>query len=360
MFDDDFADVFADEGGGVAFGTDEEDVALFGDDIAVEAVDDGQAAVGELDDVVAAVLHEYVAVDDDIVAGALAHAFVDGMPRAQVCPSEVARHDIDVVGALEDALVDAELGVGGVVLVDEGHLLLDVVLEAVVVKLVDDVGEELAEAVVEVAGVGEDEAGVPQELAALHEHAGEVALGLLGEALYAIEVAVGRLVALLDVSVAGFRTGGLDTHGEEDVIAAGVAEGFVDVAEEGFLVEHELVAGGDDDDGVSVAAADAHIGPCHAGCRSTVDGFYHDVLFVDVGQLLSHQGGVLLVGADEDVLLGQDFLEAVEGLLQLGSSGAEEVDELLRFLFAAAGPESVAAAASEYYAVVIGRHVDLV
>ena len=134
---------------------------------------------------------------------------------------------------------------------------------------------------------------------------------------------------------------------------------LVDVPVESLFVHHELVRGGDDDLCLPVAAADAHIGPSHAGGRAAVDGFYHQVLFVQVLQLLAHQRRILLVRADNDVLLGQDLRETVKGLLQLGTPDTEEVDKLLRLVVAAARPQSAAPASRQDDAIMLCVNVHM-
>ena len=340
IFNQHFVDVLAHEGRGVALLADEQDVAFLSDDVAVETIDDAELALGELDDIVVRVVEHDFGVDNDIVGIAMAHELVDGMPRAKVCPSELALHDVDVVCVLEEGIVDGEVGIAGVVLLDILQLFVVVVGGLLELEVAQHTGEDALKALGELAGVGKEDARVPIELATLHEHLGKGTLGFLCERLDLEDVGFAAEVAHLDIAVAWLGARGLDTHGEEDIVVGDVVETCLYAADEGCLVDDELVSRGDDDVGIGVAALDAHVGPRHAGCRIAVDGFYEDVAFVDVGDLLLDEGEVLLTGADEDVLQGDDLGEAVERGLQLGASSAEEIDELLGAVLTAARPQA--------------------
>ena len=84
-----------------------------GDDVAVEAVDDGGGAVGEVDEAVAGVVGEGVALDG--VAAAVARGdVVEALPGLDVAPAKRGGEHVHVVGLLHDALVHRdgfELGV---------------------------------------------------------------------------------------------------------------------------------------------------------------------------------------------------------------------------------------------------------
>ena len=247
------------------------------------------------------------------------------MPRTQVGPSEVTLHHAHALAALQHTLVDAQVGVRRVVLVDERHLLFDGVVGQMVVYAFQHLREQPAETVVQIAGVREDESRVPQELATVHEHLRKLTLRLLRERLHLVEVLFLQRLPLLDVAIARLRSRRLHTHGQQQVVMRHEVKSLLDVPIERLLVQHKLVRRHHHHLAVRIAAADAHVGPGHARSCAAVHGFHHQVLLVQVGQLLPHQWRILAVGADEDVLLGQYLGKTVEGLLQLRTAHAEEV-----------------------------------
>ena len=252
-------------------------------------------------------------VDDDIVLAALAHELIDGMPRAQVCPAEVALHDIDVAAVLEDGIVDGEVGIAGIVLGDIVELFLVAVGGVLDLEVAEHGGEDMLEGVGELAAVGHEDARIPIELATLHEHGGKLALGFLSERLDLEDVGLAAEVAHLDIAIAGLGARGLDTHGQEDIVLGDVAETRLEATHEGGLVDDELVGGGDEDVGIGIDATDAHGGPRHAGGGIAIDGLYEDVLFVDIGELLVDQREVFPAGTYIYILVRDDLDDAVVG-----------------------------------------------
>ena len=110
------------------------------------------------------------------------------MPCAEVCPAEVAFHHADIFALLQHALVYRQVGVGGVVFVDECHLLFNGVMFQFTVEALQHIREQPAETDVQIAGVGQDDSCVPQKLARVHKHLGEVALWFLDERLYVADL----------------------------------------------------------------------------------------------------------------------------------------------------------------------------
>ena len=119
------ADVFADKGRGIAFLANEQHVALFGNDTAFKPVDHRQMVLGHLDDVAAAVFGNHVGADHHIVVLALAHTLVDGMPHAQVGPSEVAPHHADVLVVVKQSEIYRQIGIRGEILLNKEQFILD-------------------------------------------------------------------------------------------------------------------------------------------------------------------------------------------------------------------------------------------
>ena len=67
---------------------------MFGDDVAIQSVEDGQLIFRQLDDIILAIFKDDVAVDHHIVRFALLHGLVDAVPRTDVGPAKVAFHDV--------------------------------------------------------------------------------------------------------------------------------------------------------------------------------------------------------------------------------------------------------------------------
>jgi hypothetical protein len=84
-----------------------------------------------------------------------------------------------------------------------------------------------------------------------------------------------------------------------------------------------------------------------------------DVLIGHIGQLLVYDVDVPLAGINENLLGGKQLAETVVGLLQLSAPRPEEIDKLLRKLFAAAWPQATAFTASEYNTIgILFNHID--
>ena len=93
------------------------------------------------------------------------------------------------------------------------------------------------------AHLPDEDAGVPEELAALYECLRQLQIGLLGEALDAADDVV---VRLLDISVSRIWTAGLDADGHQGVVAVGKFEALAYDGMEIGLVEDEVVGRRDD------------------------------------------------------------------------------------------------------------------
>ena len=73
----------------------------------------------------------------------------------------------------------------------------------------------------------------------------------------------------------------------------------------------------------------------------------------NIWQLLAHQPGIDYIGAYEDILLRHDANKTVVCLLKLRPSTTEKVNKLFRLILAAARPQTLALAASQYHAIVV-------
>ena len=101
-----------------------------------------------------------------------------------------------------------------------------------------------------------------------------------------------------------------------------------------------MVAGGNHHLGIGVDCLDVVGCPCDTGRRVASCGFQQYLFALDFRQLLLDEGLVALVGNQDDVVDGNDALEAVECHLQQASACAEEVDELFGLGGFAEGPKT--------------------
>ena len=96
---------------------------------------------GQLDDVAVTVVEQHFGVDNHIVARSLGLTFIDGMPHAEVGPSEVAFHHMHVFILFQNTVVDGQVGVGREILPDEFLFVGQAVGRAVVVDFAQHKGQ---------------------------------------------------------------------------------------------------------------------------------------------------------------------------------------------------------------------------
>ena len=65
--------------------------------------------------------------------------------------------------------------------------------------------------------------------------------------------------------------------------------------------------------------------PGYARRGVSLHGLYDELVVADVWELLADEGGIVVVGRDEDVVLGQDLHKPVVGLLQQRAARTEKV-----------------------------------
>lgn len=130
---------------------------------------------------------------------------------------------------------------------------------------------------------------------------------------------------------------------------------FEDAVFEGCLVEDNLVGRRDGDGGIFVETQDAVDSPSYARRGVSLHGLYDELVVADVWELFADEGGIVVVGRDEDVVLGQNLHKPVVGLLQQRAARTEKVKELFRLVLATGGPKAQPASSGEYDTVVVVR-----
>ena len=248
-----------------------------------------------------AVLHVHVGIHHHVVVVVLGQGLVDAVPCAQVGPTEVATHHAHVVELVEHACLDGYIGIGGETLRHVGRLLLKRGVWVLLVESGEHGGQELGKHLLDGLGIGGEDAGVPQELAAVHEHLGKLAIGLLGEAPHVEDVCLHRLVGLY-VTIARLWPGGFHSHRHEGVVRGHEAHCRLYVLAESVVVEYELVAGHHYQHRVLVVLCHMVACPRHAGRGVAQYRLHKDVLAWQLGQLLPHDVKILGVCAEQDMV----------------------------------------------------------
>ena len=203
------------------------------------------------------------------------------------------------------------------------------------------------------ARVRDKDSRVPVEFTTLHKHGGKLAFGFLRKRLDTENVGLATRFAQLDIAIAWLRTGRTYAHSQQYVILGHVAETCLQTALELLFVHHHLVGRRNHDVGIGVDTLDAHISPCHAGGCITMDRLHQDTYVCQFGQLLLHQMQVILTRTHIYVFCRQQASKSVIGNLQLSTTSAEKIQELLWIVLPAYRPQPSTHAASKDNAVIL-------
>ena len=279
-----------------------------------------------------------LSIDTHVIAVDLSRSLVDAVPRAEVGPSEVALHHIHVIALLQDAVVEAHIRERREVLLHEFVLLRYRPIGAREVEIRQHRRQERCQAFPEIFDICQEEARIPVPFTAVDEHLRKLAVGFLGESLYLIYIVLTRIVAELDIAIARFGSRGFHAHRQQTVVLSHEVEPLKDILLEDVLLEYSLITRCDDKIRLRVDMLNTVTGPRHARCGIAVNGLSHNMIAVDIGQLLHNIVQILLRGVDEDILLRNYLCKTFVSLLQLCTSDAEEIDKLLRLILAAARP----------------------
>lgn len=225
---------------------DEEDVVFLSDDISVEAVDNADAALWQLHDVVMRIIEISLSIDTHVIAVDLSRSLVDAVPRAEVGPSEVALHHIHVIAFLQDAVVEAHIRERREVLLHEFVLLRYRPIGAREVEIRQHRRQERCQTFPEIFDISQEEARIPVPFTAVDEHLRKLAVGFLGESLYLIYIILTRMVAELDIAIARFGSRGFHAHRQQTVVLSHEVESLKDILLEDVLLEYSLITRCDD------------------------------------------------------------------------------------------------------------------
>lgn len=338
----DLFDVF-----GLAAGGDEEAV-LGGDDDEILHTDEGHvlAGLGE-DDVVEGVeLGERAVVLIAMLVGLEVAA--DAGPVADVIPVEGGLDIENAGGVLHEGVVDGELGQLAELFFHGGVEVLGAA------KLGDEVCQHgaVAAELAEDGGDGPDEhACVPKEIALADEVLGQIRVGLFTEAGdfpdgEVIQAADAGAATALDIAVAGAGPGGGDAHGDEAAAVFGGEGGIGEHALKLGMILNEVIRREHDHGGGGIAGDDPADGESDGRSGVALFGLGDDVFRWEILDQSTHGGLLLLVGQDEDVFLGHESVQTVDGELEQGLF-AKELEELLGLGVATDGPEALAATAGQ-------------
>ena len=156
---------------------------------------------------------------DQVAAVVLGGVEIEGLPCAQVSPAERCLEYPGTAGLFHYAVVNGDCGAVLVYLGDEFLLIRCAVILVSVLEERVDFWQPSFQGLADGGGVPYEDAGVPQEFAAVDKYLGQLPVGLLGEGFYLVcDVPVdggGFFHIALYVAVAGLRTGGVDSESEE-------------------------------------------------------------------------------------------------------------------------------------------------
>jgi len=205
--------------------------------------------------------------------------------------------------------------------------------------------------------IPDENAGVPEEIAALEEGAGELQRWLFCEGLDLVGLIYLLLHIVLYVAVTGIGTGGLDAEREEGLVMGHKVECLVGRALERVLIHNEVVSGRHDDIRLWVERHYLMSEVGSAGRSVLARWLANDILITDLRDLLLERSHVLLIGNKVYIFLGADVLEAVVGPLDEGAPGAQQVEELLGMVSAAFGPKPATyAAGHDGHVIILDAH----
>ena len=220
-----------------------------------------------------------------------------------------------------------------------------------------DVGAVVVEGVDDGVGRPQEDAGVPEKLAALHKHLCQLFVGLFGECLDFRDAVFNLVLADLDVAVARFRTVGLDAEGQQSAaLARQEVEAFDHAVAECVFFEYQVVGWGDEHHRVGIDGADVVGCPGDTRCRVAAVGLKKYLVVGKVGELLFHQRGVAFVGDGEDVSDRHEFCNSVKTHLQQRSACAEKVYKLLGGRRFAERPEPASDSAAHNHTISVFHH----
>ncbi len=109
-----------------------------------------------------------------------------------------------------------------------------------------------------------------------------------------------------------------------------------------------MIARSHHDTGMRVNRGDMIGRPGDARRGVTARRLKQNLAFVEFGQLLPYQGGILFIGDNQHILLRHDGKHPVVAHLQQAPASAEEINKLFRTRRAAVRPETAADASAHY------------
>ena len=218
-----------------------------------------------------------------------------------------------------------------------------------------DLGCAGVEGLEDALGAPEEHARIPEELTRPEEHTREVLVGLFGESLHFREMPLDGFSHLY-VAIPSLWPAGLDAHGHEGIAILDEGKGVNDALLEPFSIDNQVIARGNHHLGLGVDGLNMVSSPCNARRGIAAHRLHKNLAVIDFRQLLLDEFAVALVGDEDDILVGNDTLQAVKRHLQEAASCTEEVDELFGACGLAEGPKSAAHTAAHDHAVSVIVH----
>lgn len=340
---------------GIVFGADHENSFGFHNNESVQSANGSDVSCWKAYEVVCGVVEEGFGVNGDVVApvdvnvGRWLWCIVgrsvqgvsgDALPCPEVGPSEVASLDVVVPSVLEHGKFHREVRECCVEL--GGRECCKVVF--VFCQLGEHVGvlgHMFDDIVQHIVSSEDEEAGVPEEFAAVHKHLCEFLVRFFGEGFYVEDLSV--LVfhfSHLYVAVSSLGSCRLYSESHDSLVVADVVECLEEVFHEYFIGIDDLVRRRHCDARLRIYVAYGACSPGYGSERASSYGFCKYLLPCQLRELLLYDFEIVFLCAYKDVLGGYELCEALICLLNQSQSGALEIEKLLGHVFAACGPKS--------------------
>ncbi len=230
----------------------------------------------------------------------------------------------------------------------------DIILPSV--PLPRDLGHVLLHLLGDHRRLPDEDAGVPEEFAAVEKHACELHTGLLGEGLHPHGGAVGHGNLGLDVSEVGIRAPGHHAEREQHVVGGGILQPRAHGVPVFVVVFHYLVGGGDQGHSFGVAPEYRIACVCDTGRRVAVIGLQQQIVRRELGNVGENQVAVAFLRHHEYVPSRNDAGDPLVSQPQEGLAGFGKVQELLGLGTPAYRPEPGSEASGHYYTVKVVIH----
>lgn len=326
-----------------------------GDDISVEAVEDSDTILRQIDQAVGDIVGEDLAADEDIAVVILGDGSIERLPCLDIAPAESGLEHIYLGSLLHDSHIDRDRFAMGI---DIGENLLRG-RQREREESIGHLGEILPEILHQHRETPDEDARIPIELAGIDELHSHIDRRFLGESLDLVEErgeGERGAVVELDIAIFDIRVGRLDADSDDPIVVSHDIDSGSHIMQEMVEAEDSMVGRRDDDDGLGVHGIDDGGGIGDARCGIAAKRFAEDLIVGEAGDLPAYHVDAALCGDDDDIRTWAYLLEAAESRLQHRFAGTQDINKLFGVIEMAQRPEAAAGAAGHNYAKDIVIH----